>query len=77
MIRAMKRHHAGLARVIPIILKPCDWPNAPFGRLKALPTDGKAVADWNSIDAALNNVVQGIRENLMRIASTELPKGPV
>ena len=29
--RAMERHEAGEARVIPIILRPCDWQRAPFG----------------------------------------------
>jgi hypothetical protein len=38
--RAMARHEAGEARVIPIILRPVDWHTAPFGRLQALPKDG-------------------------------------
>ncbi len=38
---ATERHEAGEARVIPIILRPFDWHGAPFGKLQALPTDGK------------------------------------
>src|SRR5262249_20734840 len=34
--RAMERHEAGTARVIPIILRPVDWHSAPFGKLQAL-----------------------------------------
>ena len=30
MVRALQRHEAGTARVIPIILRPVDWENAPF-----------------------------------------------
>lgn len=43
MIRAMQMHEAGDARVIPVILREVNWQEAPFGRLKALPTDGKPV----------------------------------
>jgi hypothetical protein len=44
--RALERHEAGEARVIPVILRSCDWQSAPFGRLQALPTDGKPVTKW-------------------------------
>src|SRR5437667_12495694 len=30
---AMRKHAAGEARVIPIILSECDWETAPFGKL--------------------------------------------
>ncbi len=40
MIRAMERHHAGDAIVIPVILRACDWHPAPFGKLNATPPDG-------------------------------------
>src|SRR3712207_2008649 len=34
---AMQRHEAKQARVVPVILRPCKWENAPFGKLNALP----------------------------------------
>src|SRR5437016_932295 len=37
MTRAMERYEAQEARVIPIILRPIDWRNAPFGKLQPLP----------------------------------------
>lgn len=43
MKRALERHDAGEARVIPVILHPCYWHGAPFGRLLAVPSDGKPV----------------------------------
>ena len=43
MSRAMERHERGEARVIPVILRPCDWHGAPFGSLMAMPPDGKPV----------------------------------
>src|ERR1035441_1649714 len=33
MIRAMERHKNGEARVIPVILRACDWHELPFGQL--------------------------------------------
>ena len=39
MMRAMERHERGEARVIPVILRPCDWHGAPFGKLMAVPPD--------------------------------------
>src|SRR3954462_10521423 len=48
--RAMERHEAGTARAIPVILRPCDWHTAPFGKLQALPKDGRAVTEWSNRD---------------------------
>ncbi len=61
MARAMERHEARAARVIPIILRPCDWHSAPFGKLKALPKDGKAVTTWTNQDEAFLDIARGIR----------------
>jgi TIR domain len=59
--QAMKRHAAGEAQVIPIILKPCDWTGAPFGKLQALPKNAKPVTKWDDRDEAFLDVAQGIR----------------
>ncbi len=62
MTRAMERHEAREARVIPVILRPCDWYGAPFGKLNAAPKDGKAVATWPDLDEAFLDVVRAIRK---------------
>jgi hypothetical protein len=62
MQKAVERHNAGVARVIPVILRPVDWHTAPFGKLLALPTDGKAITTWPNIDEALTDVARGIRQ---------------
>jgi hypothetical protein len=61
MNRALERHEAGEACVIPIILRPVDWEGAPFGKLQALPKDAKPVTSWPDQDQAFLNVAQGIR----------------
>jgi len=61
MQRAIERHHAGEARVIPVILRPCDWRDAPFGGLMAAPKDGRPVTSWPDLDEAFLDVVQAIK----------------
>jgi|SRR5450755_518137 hypothetical protein len=61
MTRAMERHAANEARVIPIILRPVDWKGAPFAALQALPSEAKPVTKWSDTDEAFTNVVKGIR----------------
>lgn len=62
MKRAMERHEAGSARVIPIIIRAVDnWQAAPFGKLQAVPEDGKAVSQWEDRDAAWQDVARSIR----------------
>src|SRR5437868_2662063 len=62
--RAMERHQQGSARVIPVILRPCDWHSAPFGKLLAAPTDGKPVTRWTDRDEAFVDIVRHIRAAL-------------
>jgi hypothetical protein len=64
MQRAIERHEASDARVIPIILRPCDWHGAPFGRLQALPKDGRPVVSWPDLDEAFLDITRGIRAAL-------------
>ncbi len=59
--RAMERHDARQARVVPIILRPVDWRGAPFGKLQPLPEDGKPVTTWRSTDDGFYNVALGLR----------------
>jgi internalin A len=59
--RALERHAAKEAIVVPVLLRSCDWKSAPFGKLLGLPTDLKAVTAWSDRDAAWANVATGIR----------------
>jgi hypothetical protein len=61
MTRAMQKHRAGEARVIPVILRPSDWQNTPFGALNALPPSGRPVTSYPDLDEALLEVAKGIR----------------
>jgi hypothetical protein len=61
MKRAMERHEAGAAGVIPVMLRPCDWHTAPFGKLQGLPKDSKPVTSWSNRDEAFADVAGHIR----------------
>jgi TIR domain len=61
MKRAMEKHHAGTAHVIPIILSPVDLKDTPVSNLQALPNDAKPINKWPDRDEAFVNVVDGIR----------------
>ncbi len=69
--RAMERHESGEARVIPIILRPCDWQSAPFGKLNSLPTDVKPVTRWDDRDEAFLNIAEGIRKAVEEIKTEQ------
>ncbi len=62
MQQALERHDCGDAIVIPVILRPCDWQNAPFGKLMAVPTDGKPVTKHASLDDGFLEVAQAVRQ---------------
>ena len=58
----MERHERGEARVIPVILRPCDWHGAPFGKLMAVPPDGKAVTKHATLDDGFLEVAKALRQ---------------
>jgi internalin A len=63
MKRALERHEAGKAKVIPVIVRDVDWQPAPFGKLEALPKDGKPVTEWGQReDSAWKDIAAGIRK---------------
>ena len=41
---ALEMHENKKAKVIPVILRHCDWKETPFAKLKALPSDAKPVS---------------------------------
>ena len=89
MTRALERHDAGEARVIPIIIEPCDWINTPLkkGRnIKALPRDAEPVSKWENKDEAFLDVVTELRRILnttstshqgRRVDKIRIPSSPI
>jgi hypothetical protein len=59
--KAMERHHAKKAVVVPVIVRPCLWQELSFGKLNSLPDGGRAITLWDNVDEALTNVAIGVR----------------
>lgn len=75
MRRAMERHETGTARVVPVIVRPCDWHTAPFGKLRAVPKDGKPITSWPNYDEAYADVAREIRSVVEREAAMQARAG--
>jgi len=71
MEAALRRENQGLTRIIPVIVRPCDWHTSPFGKLLAAPTDGKPISTSADRDEAMLDVARMIRAALARPRATE------
>jgi len=58
---AMQRQQKGEARVIPVILRNCDWQSTLYGKLQALPTGATPVKQFADPDEAYTDIAKGIR----------------
>jgi tetratricopeptide (TPR) repeat protein len=66
----MARHRDGQTRVIPLIWRPCDWRQAPFGGLEPLPRDGHPIQ--GRVDEALAQVAEEVRQLVERRATARV-----
>ena len=73
--RALERHHTGEARLISVILRPCDWQHTDLAEFVVTPRDGKPITQWPDRDEAFLDVVQSIRASLKEIGKTPTAKG--
>jgi TIR domain len=73
---AIDRHNAGTARVIPVILRPCDWnhEDVPFSKLNVLPTHAKPITGWQDPEEAYAIVAQKIRETVEQLRKQKQTK---
>jgi len=58
---AMERHEKKEARVIPIILRTCEWSDMPYAKLQALPKNAKPISSFADKDEAYTEVAKSIR----------------
>jgi TIR domain len=62
MQSAFQRYEAREARIIPIIIRPCEWRQSPLGKFQPLPGKGLPVNDWKPQDKAYHEIEIGIRK---------------
>lgn len=58
---ALERHRRNEARVIPVILRTCEWSEMPYAKLQALPGGAKPISSFGDPDEAYTEVAKGIR----------------
>ena len=58
---AMERHEQGTARVVPVILRKCEWNEMPYAKLQALPKGARPVTEFPDKDDAFTDIASGIR----------------
>jgi len=71
--RALARQRAGQAQVIPVLLRDCDYQDASFGELKALPKNLRPVNSWPDPNEAFADVARGIREVVHKLLAERSP----
>ena len=64
-VKALEQRKTRGSITIPVILRPCDWQRAPFGRLKALPKDGKPVVHYHPHDDAFLEIAKAVGDAAM------------
>lgn len=64
---ALRRHRDGTAKVIPVVLRACDWTASPFGEILGLPRDGVPITQWPDRDQASLDVARGIMDSIRGI----------
>jgi TIR domain len=66
--RAMERHEANEACVIPIMLRPtAAWKRLPFAKLQIYPRGAEPITQWADQDMAFVNVAEGIEAAVERL----------
>jgi tetratricopeptide (TPR) repeat protein len=70
MKRALERHKIGTARVIPIIVRPVYWENAPFAKLQVLPPEAKPVSTWQNRDEVWYEIARQIAAVAVELQKT-------
>ena len=53
---AIKKQERGEARVISVILQPCEWERKDLAQFLVTPRDGKPIITWPFIDEAFLDV---------------------
>jgi predicted GTPase len=66
---ALRRHEAGEATVMPVILRSCGWKYTDLAKIQAYPEKAKPIVSWTHIDEAYTNVVDGVY-----LAATKIEK---
>jgi hypothetical protein len=71
---ALQRAQNGEARLISVVLRPCDWKSTDLPSYVMTPKDAKPVTKWSDRDEAFLDVVQEIRRAIAKLPNTPVPQ---
>ena len=72
--RALERHREGTARLISVIVRPCDWEHTDLRHFLVTPKDGLPVTKWPDRDDAFLDVAKSIRKAIEELGVADKPK---
>lgn len=72
--KALEHHDQGIATIISIIVRPCDWKESKFSKIQVVPKEGTAINEWDNEDRAWLDAVEGIKSHLKRFEATKTEK---
>ena len=75
--RAIARHKAGEACVIPVILRSCLWQGVPvgdmrLGDLQALPKDARPISQWSDLEEAYTSIAEGLYDTIQQLRQEQV-----
>lgn len=73
MVHAINKHERHEAKVIPVILHPCDWHDLSFGKLLAVPNDGKPISKFPNMHDGFLEVTLAIKKVAKSLNTTKEP----
>jgi TIR domain len=71
LTRAIERHQRHEMKVIPIIVRECQWTETALGELRALPMTGEPLKKWQDEDAFWKTIAVGIREAITEFSAQQ------
>jgi len=71
MQEALVRHENKEAVVIPVILRPCNWQNLPFGKLQSATKDGRPAEKYQNLDDAFLEITKSIEVVAKKLSASK------
>lgn len=65
--RALEREAKKEAVVVPIIVRDCEWRDAPFAHLQGIPSGAKPVTSWPNRDEAWTDVAKCLKVTVLNV----------
>ncbi|HOY08217.1 MAG TPA: toll/interleukin-1 receptor domain-containing protein, partial [Saprospiraceae bacterium] len=64
--KAISQHELGVSKIIPVIVRHCDWQSTPIGKIQGLPMNAKPISAWHDRDEAFLSVANELKKILAK-----------